>query len=477
MDAHNTAGAVGEPSKEAQKFVREHARSIKLRFLAVRVCFSIILAVCIIIIWTSLISPLMISYFVMPSTDNLTRPFYDQLHQLFNNSHTSKLTCNVTGNSSNITCLPEHIFSCPLCVPICGKWHPFGDAYFTAYRIIAIFMSVIELVFSSVGAVIFIRVPGSLKFPKIIYLFLFVSVIILSIVFTIASVMGPHRFFCELRNEDHYSVAATPSLLVTILGAIAHYSYVCFDICFLVAAFNIFIIIYFPHWQLFREEKLRIILVLIESIVCLVLPVIFPVIHLSITHNYSFIRVPLLPFPLGDPLTPVYMVLGPLLLLTGIALTLIALAIYRVQIVKYILYKELVKFKSYEIRHMIFALQVWFTVTFIFIELSFRFANSDIFDFYLDEFWACTTLKLNPQFLSNQSLAPTECIETYKQYVYPVLIMFSYITTGLSSLEILVILTTKETFLAWKNSFKHVFKSLTVVSQPTSTGLHTRSKN
>lgn len=477
MNSENTAVTVGEPGREAQKFVREQARSVKQRFLAVRIYFSIILAVCIVVIWASLVSPLMISYFVMPSTENVSRPFYDQLHQLFDDSNTSKLTCNVTGNSSIVTCPSEYVFSCPLCVPICGKWHPYGDTYFRAYRIIAIFMSVTELIFSSVGAVIFIRVPGSLKFPKIIYLFLFVSVIILSIVFTIASVMGPYRFFCGLRNEDYESVAATPSLLVTILGAIAHYSYVSFDICFLVAAFNIFIIIYFPHWQMFRIEKQKVILVLIESIICLILPLIFPIIHLSITRHYSFSRIPLLPFPLGDPLTPFYMVLGPLLLLTGIALTFIALAIYRVQIVKYILYKELVKFKSYEIRHIIFALQVWFTVTFIFIELSFQFANMNIFDFYLDEFWACTTLKSNSHFLSNQSLAPTECIETYKQYMYPVLMMFSYITTGLSSLEILVILTTKETFYAWKNSFKNIFNTLTVVSQHTNTGVHTRSKN
>ena len=330
-------------SKEAKAFVRDHERRIKRRFFAVRICFTFVLVACIAVIWTGLVSPLIISYFVQPSTSNLTRPYYEQLNQLFNGTN-SNLTCNKTGSALNVTCPPLYVFSCPKCAPICGLWHPFGENYFLAFRAIAIFTSIIDLLFATVGAIIFVRVPGSLHFPKIIYLFLFFSLIILSTVLTIASIMGPHRFFCDLRNEDYETVAASPSLLVSILGAVSHYSYVSFNVCFLVAAFNIFIIIYFPRWRVFKAANQRRLLVFIEFIACICLPVILPITHLSITHQYSFTRLPLLPFPLGDPLTPFLMVLGPLLLFTGVALTLIALSIYRVQILKYVIYMELVNF-------------------------------------------------------------------------------------------------------------------------------------
>ncbi|KAI6653576.1 hypothetical protein LOD99_3471 [Oopsacas minuta] len=468
---------IAEPGSEARKFVKEHGRKIKRRFIAVRICLTIILVVCIAAIWISLVSPLIVSYFVMPSTANLSRPFYDQLHQLFNGSNTSELMCNDNMNISNSSCPPQYIFKCPMCVPICGMWHPFGDSYFQAFRIIAISTSIIDLVFAIVGALIFIRVPGSLKFPKIIYFFLFVSIIILSICLTIANLLGPHTFFCELRNEDYDTVAASPSIWVSILGAISHYSYISFNVCFLVAAFNLFIIIYFPHWQVVRFDKPKIILAFVEFIICICLPAIFPIIHLSITRHYSFSRLPLLPFPLGDSYTPFIMALGPLMLFTGVALTLIVLSIYRVQIMKYVVYNKMISFKSYEIRHILFALQVGFTVTFVCIALSVDFANFEISNFLLYEFWSCTTLKFNPHFLTNQSLAPTECSESYKDYMSPILALFSNVTTGISAIEILVILTTKETWDSWKNSFKRVFKTLTTVSHYSVSTGHATSRN
>ena len=377
----------------------------------------------------------------------------------------------------NATCPPLYVFSCPKCAPICGLWHPFGDDYFLAFRAIAILTSIIDLLFAIVGTVIFVCVPQSLHFPKIIYFFLFVSLILLSSVLTVASLMGPHRFFCDLRNEDYETVAASPSLLVTILGAVSHYSYVSFNVCFLVAAFNIFIIIYFPHWRVFKAGNHKRVLLFVEFITCICLPIALPITHLSITRQYSFTRLPTLPFPLGSPITPFLMVLGPLLLFTGIALTLIAFAIYRVQILKYIIYKELVNFKSYEVRHIIFAIQVWFTVTFIFIELSFEFANTQISDLLLDEFWSCTTLQYNPHFLTNQTLVPSGCTPAYKAFMQPVFSLFAIATAGISSVEILVVLTTRDTFDTWKNLCQRVFKELNAISQHTGSVGYTGSKN
>ena len=63
--AGDKLGTAGGASKEARAFVRERERKIKQRFLAVRVGFTFILIVCICdIIWTGLVSPIIIGYFV-----------------------------------------------------------------------------------------------------------------------------------------------------------------------------------------------------------------------------------------------------------------------------------------------------------------------------------------------------------------------------------------------------------------------------
>ena len=292
-----------EPRTDGQKFAKNQAMKSKKSLILVKVCFTFVLFVAIVIIWTSLLSPLVIAFFARPSLDNVTRPYYDLL-----NSQTF-LPCNGSNsnfgvNGDNISCPDQYVFKCPTCLPICGIWHPFGESYFKAYRAIAIIIGIIVFTFSTVGIIIFVRVPYSLSFPKIIYLFLFLSLVILSVPLIVIAIMGPHRFFCALRNDDFETVAASPSPLVTIFGAIAHYSFVAFDFCFFVAAFNLFIIIFFPHWQIMDSARKTQYFLIGEAIFCMVVPILFPIAQLAIYRQYSFTRLPLLPFPLGDQITP-----------------------------------------------------------------------------------------------------------------------------------------------------------------------------
>ena len=458
---HQTTSAAMNESiggMDGLAYANNQTLKFKQKLLVVKICFTILLIISIAVVWISILSPLAIAYFSRPSLDNITRPYYDLLKQL----KQSNLMCDNQSNTfqalnqSVPTCPDLYVFRCPMCLPICGVWHPLGDDYFKSYRTIAITISVINFIFSVVGIIIFVRVPGCLSFPKIIYFYIFISLLCISVLFFIISIMGPHRFFCGLRNEDFETVAADPPLLLTVFGAVIHYSFIAFEFCFFIAALNIFIIIFFPQWQISKSTKKTRAFMIGESFICIGLPLLFPFGQLAIHRKYSFTRLPLLPFPLDGGISTFILAVGPLWFLTGGGLTLIALSIYRVQVMKYFIYKTILKFKSYEIRQILFAIQVGFTVSFIFITQSTQFRNEPITNHLLEEFWACITLKNNPQFLTNKSLVPFQCPTSYKVYFHSVLMMLGYLTFGIYSVEIVVILTTKETYDAWGRSFRKI---------------------
>ena len=459
VKSHEMKGEIG-----VQNFLRKKEKKESRNNILVKTCFTVVLVLFIVLIWLSLFSPLAIGYKARPPLMNISRTYFDLLKQNLTVNNSSNV-CNAssfsTNNSNNtVKCPSNYVFNCPMCVPICGKWHPFGETYFTLYRASTIMVGFLDLIFAILGIVVFIHVPNSLKFPKVFYFIMFATLIALSSVLSVAAMFGPHKFFCGGRNEDYEVVFKDPPIVVTILGVISHYSFISFQFSFCIAVLNIFIVIYFPHWQILKSTNRKKILLTIELCICLGIPVLFPVINLAVYHSYSFIRLPTLPFPLGDRIAPFALALGPMLLITGFISTLLLLSIYRVQVLKYMIHKEVVTFKSYEVRMIIFAFEVFLTVLFIFIDLSITLATDEIAKYLQEEYFACITLHHNPWFLSNSTLIPTECVASYKAYMYPVLSLLADIATGLAAVQMLVVLSTSETLEAWRKSIKRIINTL-----------------
>ena len=394
-------------------------------------------------------SPLIVGYLAQHPTTNITRPFLGILNQTKNVTNDS-IHCNVT--NTTIICPDNFVYNCNSCVPICGKWHPFGDSYFIAYRVCITVVGILSLFLSVIGLIALIPVKNSFHFPKLIYFVMFATLIALNCVVTIAAVAGPHTFFCGGRNEDYEVVANDPTIVVTLLGIISHYSFMSFQISFCIAVLNIFLVIYFPAIML--SFKWKRFLIITELIVCLAIPALFPIINIAVYRQYSFVRLPVLPFPLADRIAPFALALAPLLLVTGVISTLISLSIYRVQVRKYMIYKEIVKFKSYEIRMMIFGVEGFLTVLFIFIELALSISTNEITTYLQEEYFACITLQLNPWLLNDSMLAPTQCIPSYQSYMHPVVSLIADMLTGIAAVQMWIILFTRETAKPWGKFFK-----------------------
>ena len=452
--------------------MRSRVKKEEIRSAVVKSSYRVALVVSITTVWASMLSPLIIGYFARPSLENVSRPYFDILnHSIgYNQTRLAPNAYNFSNGSGDFACPSLFVFNSHMCVPICGLWHPFGEDYFKAYRATTIITSIIELLSALVGFIIFIRVPGSVKFPRIIYLFMFLTLIGLSAVLSVAAIAGPHVFFCGGRNEDYNIVAQNTPIQVSIFGVISHYSFTAFNFSFFVAALNIFLHIQFPHSQIFKSVKRKRVLIVIEIIIALGIPAIFPILTIGLYQQYSFVRLPLLPFPLANRIAPFIMVIAPLIMLTGLVLTLITITIYRVQINRYLLtYREIVRFKSYEIRLIIFAIQVFFTTFFIFTEISYSFATNEISDILQEEFFACETLLYNPGILKNQSQAPTLCDTAYKSYMHPVFAIIADMATGIAAVQVTVILTTSVTKKAWAQSFKSIFTVLSDVTSSSAT--------
>ena len=287
-----------KPGKEDYKlenYIEKKRRRELKHSILVRIVLTVVLVISITIAWISLMCPLIVGYLRQHPTANISRPFLGILNQTKNVTN-----CNMHYNATNTTifCPDNFVYNYNSCVPICGKWHPFGDSYFIAYRVCITVVGILSLIFSVLGLIALIPVKNSFHFPKLFYFIMFATLIALNCVLIIAAVAGPHTLFCGGRDEGHEVVAKDPPIVVTLLGIISHYSFMSFQICFCVAVLNIFIVIYFPAFMLSVKRKK--ILKFTDLIVCLALPALFPIINIAVYRQYSFIRLPVLPFPLAD---------------------------------------------------------------------------------------------------------------------------------------------------------------------------------
>ena len=437
----------------AQNNLNKHTLKMARHRRIFQVTYTIVVVIIIFIIWVSLIGPLVIGLLSRPSIANLTRPNVDTLESsLANNSEflPSKCQQNDTNNrvsNYSISCPTGYVFNCTMCVPICGSWHPFGESYFVAYRVTTILAALVNMLFSTSGLIILLKVPGTFKFPQINYLFMFINAVIFSSILTAAALPGPYYFFCSERKEDYFTVAADPAIHITILGVIIHLSYFSFNLWFLCATINVFILVYFPSWQILETRKHKIILFIIEAIVSIGVPILFPAAYLALYGNYTFIRLPQIPF-IVEPLPGLVFVILPLLLVTAVALTFIALTIYKLQLQKLIVLagRQKIQLRSYEIRLIIFAISLGVVVFVVFLEVSFDIRFRIILQFYLEEFWACLTLENNINLFNSTNVT---CVAEYQSYSFPIFTYIGDMGLGIWSLLLLVILTTKETRDAW----------------------------
>ena len=426
-----------------------------------RVVYTVLLILSIGIIWISLVGPLAVGFLSRPSLQNLTRTSVETLNNSLSRNPEflpSKCVANGTNTSSNysISCPEDYVFNCTMCVPICGLWHPSGESYYIGYRVTTILAAVIDLFFSLFGLIILIKVPSTFKFPQINYLFMFINAVVFSLILTAAALPGPYLFFCEQRKEDYAIVAADPALYLTIIGIFAHYSYFSFNLWFLCAVLNVFFIVYFPSWQILQSRKNKIILFVIESCISFGIPPLFPIIYLAIFREYTFIRLPQIPFII-DPLPGLVFIIFPLLVVTALSLTIISLTIYKLQLQKLVVMagQHKIQLRSNEIRLVIFAISLGIVVFVVFLEISFDIRNSKILQFYLEEFWSCVTIKDN---LNLFMLPNSTCDKTYLSYSYPVFTYVGDVGLGVWSILLLVILTTRETRNAWAMLFQKLCK-------------------
>ena len=245
----------------AQNALNKHTQKLA-KHRKLQVIYTIILSITIGVIWVSLIGPLSIAILSQPSLANLTRPHVAILKTVLNNSEflPSKCLSNDTNNivsNNSIDCPIGYVFNCTMCVPICGLWHPFGESYFIGYRVETSIVAVANFLFSLTGLIILLKVPGTFRFPQINYLFMFINAVIFSSVLTAAALPGPYYFFCSERKEDYAVVAETPAVHITILGIVAHLSYFSFNLWFLCATVNVFVIVYFPSWQILEHVNAK----------------------------------------------------------------------------------------------------------------------------------------------------------------------------------------------------------------------------
>ena len=375
-----------------------------------------------------------------------------------NNTALWPSTCHPNGsNISSIDCPDDYVFNCTMCVPICGVWHPFGDSYFIGYRIVASSIAVVDFLFSITGLIIILKVPGTFKFPQINYLFMFINSVIFSAALTAAALPGPYNFFCAQRKEDYAVVSENPPIFITLLGVVTHSTYFSFNLWFVCATVNVFLLAYFPSWQILKSRKHKITIFVIEAIISSAIPVLFPIIYLIIFKKYSFLRLPLVPYVI-KPIPGLIFVVLPLLLFTAISLTIISLTLYKLQIQKSVVYggKQKIQLKSYEIRLIILAISLGIVVFLVFVGVSIDVYNSKILQFYLEEFWSCLTLKNN---LHLTNVSNITCATEYKAYFRANLHFVTEICVGAWSILLLIILTTKETRDAWYIVFKKLCRA------------------
>ena len=424
--------------------------------------YIIILCVAIGFIWVSLLGPLSIGIIPQPSLANLTRPHVTILETALKKSEFLPPKClpndtsNIISNYS-INCPTDYVFNCTICVPICGLWHPLGESAFISYRIEVSVVAVIDLFFSLTGLIILLKVPGTFKFPQINYLFMSINSVIFSSILTAAALPGPYYFYCSQRKEDYAVVSKNPAIHITILGIVSHITYFSFNLWFLCATVNVFLIVYFPRWKILESRKHKITIFVIESIVSFGIPPLFPIIYLSIFKKYSFIRLPQTSYIL-EPIPGLIFIVLPLLLFIAISLTIISLTLYKLQIQKSVVLagQQIIKLKGYEIRLIILAISLGIVVFVVFVGVSFDVYFSEILQFYLEEFWSCITLKNNFDLFKVANLT---CPTDYIAYFLPSLHFVTEICAGAWSILLLIILTTKETRDAWHTVFKKLCRA------------------
>ena len=467
----------------AQDAFNEQTLKIARHRRLFQVLYTVVVVIIIGVVWISLIGPLIIGLLSRPSLANLTRPHVAILKTVLNNSEflPSKCLSNDTNNivsNNSIDCPIGYVFNCTMCVPICGLWHPFGESYFIGYRVTTIITAVVDFLFSLTGLIILLKVPGTFRFPQINYLFMFINAVIFSSVLTAAALPGPYYFFCSERKEDYAVVAETPAVHITILGIVAHLSYFSFNLWFLCATVNVFVIVYFPSWQILESRKRKIIIFVIESVVSFGMPFLFPVAYLALYKKYSFVRLPQVPFII-EPLPGLVFIILPLLVCTAASLTIISLTVYKLQLQKLIVLagRQKIQLRSYEIRLIIFAISLGIVVFVVFLEVSFDTRYRIILQFFLEEFWSCLTLQNNLNLFNVSNLS---CSPDYQSYSFPIFTYIGDAGLGIWSLLLLVILTTKETREAWSFLFRkfcmNPIKSL-VTSKFNVASIYSRNEN
>ncbi|KAI6661904.1 hypothetical protein LOD99_9675 [Oopsacas minuta] len=434
-----------------------------------RIIYTLVLIFTIAVIWISLIGPLVVGFLSRPSLDNLQRPNVAILNSsLARNPKYLPPKCVTNGtnttNNYSINCPIDYVFNCTMCVPICGLWHPSGSSYYIGYRVTTIIAAVVDFLFSVFGLIILLRVPGTFRFPQINYVFMFINAVIFSMVLMSAALPGPFYFFCEQRLEDYAIVSQEPAIYLTIIGIVAHISYFSFNIWFLCATVNVFIIVYFPSWQILQSRKHKITLFIIECGVSFGIPPLFPIIYLALYKEYTFIRLPQIPF-IVEPLPALVFIIFPLLIFTALSLTIISLTLYKLQLQKLIVMadRQKIQLKSFEIRLIIFAISLGVVVFVVFLEISFDVRYSIILQFTLEEFWSCLTLENNFDLFHVSNLT---CPMDYTAYSLPIFTYIGDMGLGVWSILLLVILTTKETRNAWTTLFNKLCRNpvTTVIS-------------
>ena len=429
-----------------------------------QVIYTIILLVTIFILWVSWSGTIVVALLFKPTPTNISRPYVELLnHTITTNTSILPSKCRsgneyVVHSNITITCPTNYVFNCTMCVPICGLWHPYGESYYIAYRVISIFIGVADFVSSLIGLIVMLKVPGVFKIPRINYLFMFISAVVYSFCLAAIAISGPHNFFCQQRNEDYSIVSRDPPVIVSVVGFVSHLAFLSFYFWFLCNTINLLIIVFWPQLRITESRRSRIIIFTIEAIISFGIPLLIPSIYLIIFKRYSFLRTPFQLFTISIIATLVFIIV-PLLLLTAFSLTIIAISIYKLKMRELIFMENRpkVKLKGFEIRFIIFAICIGVLASVAIIEASYSNILNPIFNLKLEEFWSCLTVQNNVEIFRIQS---DICLPEYRAFFFPIVTFIRYFAFSSWAILLFVILTTKDTRNVWKKIFTNILRSL-----------------
>ena len=267
-----------QSNNQAKEIIQKRSPADEKTSRARKVIFwKLFLVVSVILIWSSIIVPFMIS--------GSRNAFDVQYNISINEQLLQKINLP---NESVIICADTYTYS-PLmrsCQPTCGKWSPCGAICFYMERILYALLAILGIFLGIIAMLTWLIFISSCQFQ---HHPIFIGIIVnltQSIAIGISDIPGIYYFYCGGIDVDFETLNSTPQLRTQILGAIIHTLALSNNLWFVVALVHIYIRIAFPLRHFFNTRRKKIVIVMIELVICICTPILTDVISFGIGAHY-----------------------------------------------------------------------------------------------------------------------------------------------------------------------------------------------